>query len=110
MRLVCVTIFQWKAISVTYSVCVSLVLFIQYAKRMRRIIVSSMACLAVSYFFTCSYKWHDIREKKLLKVKCVSIFSTSFSETFLFLRRNQRDIIINVPRFSSNVPIILTRF
>jgi hypothetical protein len=40
-----------KAISITYSECVSVALVIQHAKRMRRIILSSVACLAVPYFF-----------------------------------------------------------
>ena len=41
---------------------------------------------------------------------CVLIFSTTFlSETFLILRRIQRDII-NVQRSSCKVPVILVRF
>ena len=39
-----------KAISITYCQCVSVALVIQHAKRMRRIILSSVACLAVPYF------------------------------------------------------------
>ena len=38
------------AISITYSECVSVVLFIQNAKRMRRIILLSVTCPAVPYF------------------------------------------------------------
>jgi hypothetical protein len=36
----------------TYSECVSVVLVIQHAERMHRIILSSVACLAVPYFST----------------------------------------------------------
>ena len=39
-----------KAITVKYYECVSVALVIQHAKRMRHIILSSMACLAVPYF------------------------------------------------------------
>jgi hypothetical protein len=40
----------------------------------------------------------------------VLILSTNLFETFLILRRNERDIIINVLRSSLIVPIILVRF
>ena len=43
--------FRAKAISITYSECVSVALDIQQAKRMRRILLSSVACLYVAYFF-----------------------------------------------------------
>jgi hypothetical protein len=41
---------------------------------------------------------------------CVSIFSTILFETFLILRRNKRDIVINVKTSSSKVPVILVEF
>jgi hypothetical protein len=45
-----------KAISITYSECVSVALVIQNAKRMRSIILSSVAYKALSCFFhTISY-------------------------------------------------------
>jgi hypothetical protein len=47
--------------------------------------------------------------KKLLNIKCVFWFYLQLlSETFLFLRRNQRDIIINVHRSSYKVPLLLS--
>jgi len=52
------------ATNITYSDCVSAALFIQHAKRMRRIILSSMACPAPQYFSTLSHKLHDFRGKK----------------------------------------------
>ena len=44
-----------KAISVSYSECVSVALVIQHAKLMRCMILSSAACLALPYFSTLSH-------------------------------------------------------
>jgi hypothetical protein len=91
-----------------YSECVSVALVMQHAKRMRRIILSSVACLAVPYFSILSHKRHDIR-KNLLNIKFVFLFSLhSLCETYLILARIQRDIIINVHRSSCEVPLCLT--
>jgi hypothetical protein len=61
-----------------YSECVSVALVIQLAKSMRRIIVSSVACMVLSYLYTLSHKLHIFSEKKLSNKKCVLIFSTTF--------------------------------
>ena len=42
---------NYKSNSITYSECVSVTLVIQHAMRMRRVILSSVACLTVPYFF-----------------------------------------------------------
>jgi hypothetical protein len=84
------------------SVCVALV--IQHAKRMRRIrtIISFPRYLTHGTIFV---------KKKLLNIKCAFSFSLQLlSETFLILRRIQRDIVINVKTSSRKVPVIIVRF
>jgi hypothetical protein len=49
--------------------------------------------------------------KYLLNIKCVFWFSLQLlSETFLILRRIQRDMVINVHRSSCKVPLFLSDF
>jgi len=65
--------------------------------RMRRIVLSSVASLALPHFPTLSEKRHDFRKKKVIEHKmCVLIFSTILSETFFILRRNEQDMIKNM--------------
>jgi hypothetical protein len=61
-----------KAISITYSECVSAALVIQHAKRMRRIISSSVACLSLYDIFSHYPINGTILGKKILSnMKCV---------------------------------------
>ena len=88
-------------------------LVIQHAKRMRRTNMSSVASPAAyttfPYFSTLYHKWHDFRGKKI-ETRIVFSFSVQLlSETFLVLRRIQRDINKNVNRASCKVPVILVR-
>ena len=86
-----------KAISITYSECVSVALIDQHWKRMRPVIFSSMASLAVPCFSTLSHKRHDFRGKKILKIKCVFWFTLQhLFETFLILRRTERYVIMHI--------------
>jgi hypothetical protein len=48
--------------------------------------------------------------ENILRIKCIFICSTTFSEHFLILRRIQQGIITNVHRFSCKVPVILVTF
>jgi len=79
----------------------------QHAMRVR-LVLSSVACLALLYVSTLSHKRHDFRKEKYLHtVKCVFRFSQQLlSETFLILLI-QRDIITHVHRASGKVPVIL---
>jgi hypothetical protein len=66
-----------KAISVTYSECVFVALVIQHAKRMRRVILTSVASPALQHFSTLSHKRHDFRKSVVEHTMCVLIFSTA---------------------------------
>jgi len=60
----------------------------QYA----RAILPSVACPALKYFSTLTHKRHDFRKKKLLNV--FFILSTTFSETFVILKKIERYMIM----------------
>ena len=106
----CSHCFSGKAISITYSECVSVAEFIQHAMCISRIVLSSVVCLAVPYFSTLSHKQRDFR-KVLLNIKCVLRFTLQlFYETFFILRRIQQDVTINIHWSLHKVPIILVIF
>jgi len=74
---------------------------------MRIIILSHVAGLASSYFYTFYHKRHDFR-KNITEYKVfLSIFSKGLSKTFLTIRRIKRDVIRNVFWSSCKVHVIL---
>ena len=103
--------FLGKTISITYSECVSVAVFIQHARRMCRIILPSVAGLVLRYFFfRISQKRHDFREK-LWNIKRVFWFSLQLlSEMFLTLRRTGRYIARKVHMSSYKASVIFVRF
>jgi hypothetical protein len=98
-----------KAISVTYSACVSVALVIQHAVRVRCIVLSSVVCLAVPYFSTLSHERYDFRKKVIEHETCVLISVQFLSQKFLTVR-TQRGTVTNVKSSSCKVPVILARF
>ena len=76
-----------KAMSVTYSELVFVALVIHHAKRMRHVVLASVAIPAVQHFPTLSKKkkkGHDFREKKKVTENkmCVLIFYNFFPKHF----------------------------
>jgi len=65
-----------------YSQCLSVALVIQHAMRMRRIILSSVACLSLQYFSTLSHKRHDFRGKRVTDHKMRFLFSLQLLSFF----------------------------
>ena len=60
------------------SVCVCVVLVTQHVKRMRNIILSSVACPAVRSFSILSHKRHDFRKREVIEHEMCSDFLYKF--------------------------------
>jgi hypothetical protein len=71
--------YREKPKSITNYECVSLFSFFsyRYAKRMRHIILPSVAWLAIQYFCTLYHKRHDFR-KAFLNIKYVCLSFSKF--------------------------------
>ena len=64
------TVAVQKQKSITYSECGSTKFVIKYAKCMRRITLSSVAGMALTYFPTLSHKRQDVRKKVIEQKVC----------------------------------------
>ena len=84
--------------------------FTHNAKRMRRIMLSSVASLAPSnfrnYFINCTIFGKKVIEHKM----CFDCFYNFLSEIFLILRRIQLYIVINMKMSSCKVLVVLVMF
>ena len=97
-----------KLVSITYSECVSVVFVTQPAINMRRIILLSMACLAVPHFSTLSHKWFT--EKSYWIKMGVLIFSSTYVQDTSHFKEFSRYIIINIHRCSCKLHVIRVEF
>ena len=75
---------------------------------MRQIVVCGLSGCTV--FFHIISQTSRFSHKDLLNINCVSIVSTNLSETFLILKRIERDMIKYVYWSSCKVPVIIVSF
>jgi len=79
-----------KAISIIYSECASVALLTQHEKRMRHIILPSVARLVLPHYFTLSHeRQEDFGTKTIEHEMCDLILFTDAFEIFPIVRRTQ---------------------
>ena len=107
----CNHFYRGKEIIIKYSECVFAALFIEHAIRMRRILLSSLVCLAVRHFPTFSHKGHDFRKKVAAHRMRVLIFSTTFIRNISHFKKDSARYCHKCTnRASHKVPFIIVRF
>jgi hypothetical protein len=95
----------WKAIIVTYSDCVC---SLSYPACKAHASHQEPVWLYHIFPLLC-HKWHNLG-KRFERKMCDVIFSTTFSEILLILRRIQQDLITNVHTSSCIVPVSLVMY
>ena len=107
MRCFSVTIETATNRPITFSECVDVALFIPHAKRMRRIILSSVSPTIIFHIIT---QKRGFRRKRINSKMSFCFSIQLLSEIFLILRRIIRNTIINLHRSSCKVAVTLVRF
>ena len=92
--------------SITYAVCVSVVLAITACKAHAPYYIFVCAFSGCTIFFHISHNRREFRDKGIERKMCVWILSG----TFVILRRTEVDIIKNVLQYLCKVPFIFVRF
>jgi hypothetical protein len=97
---------QGKSNNKAYSMFIFAAIRKQYARRMSNIVICGL--FGPALFFHIISKRLDFQKKKVIEHEIrVLIFFTSFSETFLIVRRSERIIIQNIFWFSGTVVVLL---
>ena len=81
----------------------------QNAKRVRRVILSSVACLTVPCFCILSQKKDTIFRKTLLNIKFMFWLSLCLLSAAFLVLRIRRDIFVKVLMSICKVPVIIVR-
>jgi len=87
-----------RAVRVLHSECESVALVTWHTKRMRRIIMPSMACPAAPYISTLSHKRQDLRKYVFLNVKYVFLIFCNICLKLLSFRVKLSDTLSKCTR------------